>query len=133
MSENLKRWKSKIINEALALHRKHGDAAAPIVVATAEWSEEHPLDGDDARVPPFFKANADYGGPGSIQAALDEYRKKSMKKLKKRVYAHYAQDGRLGPIDSYCAKPKNKKYWTSAGSAPAVRDFLKYIDQVECE
>jgi len=130
MYKDLNRWKSKLINEALALHRRYGDAAAPVVLAAAQWSEEHPLDGDDARVPPFFKQNADYGE--GIQKQLDNYRKKATKKLKKRVYNQYVNDGALQPIDSYCGSEKNKSYWRKAGSAPAVRDFLKYIDQVEC-
>jgi hypothetical protein len=135
MSKELKRWKSKIINECLALHHKHGDGAVPIVKAVMEWSEEHPLTGDDARLPPFFKQNADYGSGEGILGQLDAYRKKAKRKLKRKVYDSYAKDGAVGsfgPIDSYCGSERNKKYWKGAGSSQAVRDFLQYIDQVEC-
>jgi hypothetical protein len=128
---NIKRWKSGIINEALALYREYGMDAAPILVALSEWSDEHPLTGDDAAVPPFFRSNYDYGSGQGIQGALDEYRKKASKKLKKRVYEAYADDSSI-PTEAYCGKEVNRKYWRQAGSGRAVRDFLKYIEQVEC-
>jgi hypothetical protein len=128
---DLKKWKQNIINEALALHREHGPAADVIVHATAAWSKEHPLTGDDARMPPFFRQNYDYGSGEGLQGQLDEYRKKAAKKLKKRVYEAYAFDSAI-PTEAYCGKEKNRQYWKSAGSSRAVRDFLKYIEQVSC-
>jgi hypothetical protein len=128
---DLKRWKQNIINEALALHRDHGPDAGCIILATSGWSEDHPLTGDDARVPPFFRQNYDYGSGEGLQGQLDEYRKRAAKSLKKRVYEAYALDSAI-PTEAYCGKERNRKYWKSAGSSKAVRDFLKYIEQVSC-
>lgn len=128
---DLKRWKQNIINEALALHRDHGPLADMIIRATAAWSREHPLSGDDARLPPFFRKNYDYGSGEGLQGQLDEYRKRAAQKLKKRVYEAYVLDSAI-PTEAYCGKERNRKYWKSAGSSRAVRDFLKYIEQVSC-
>ena len=125
----LKRWKHKIINEALAIHGEHGSDCAPIIIAIADWSRDHPLTGDDARLPPFFKKNYDYGS--GLNAMLDDYRKTAGKSLKKKVYEAYASDSAI-PTEAYCGKQRNRKYWKSAGSSKAVRDFLKYIEQVSC-
>jgi hypothetical protein len=128
---NVKKWKQKIINEALALHREHGTLATPVVIATAAWSADHPLTGADADMPPFFRHNYDYGSGEGLQGRLDEYRKKASHSLKKRVYEAYATDSAI-PTEAYCNKKENRKYWRSAGSSKAVRDFLKYIEQVSC-
>jgi hypothetical protein len=128
---NLKKWKHKIINEALALFNECGPESGPIIMAVADWSRAHPLTGDDARVPPFFRSNYDYGSGEGIGGMLDEYRKKSTKALKKRVYEAYATDSAI-PTEAYCGKERNFKYWRSAGATKAVRDFLKYIEQVSC-
>lgn len=128
---DIKRWKSGIINEALALHNDYGIDSIPVITAVAEWSKEHPVTGDDAALPPFFRSNYDYGSREGLQGALDEYRKKASKKLKKAVYAAYAHDSAI-PTEAYCGKEVNRKYWKRAGSSQAVRDFLKYIEQVEC-
>lgn len=127
----LKEWKQKIINEALAIFNECGADSAPIIIAVADWSRNHPLGGDDARVPPFFKKNYDYGSGEGLLGMLDEYRNKATKSLKKKVYEAYAHDSAI-PTEAYCGKERNRKYWKSAGSSKAVRDFLKYIDQVSC-
>lgn len=129
---DFKLLKSKIINEAIAVHRKYGIDSAPILMSVLLWSKEHPVDGEDAKLPPYWKSNEDYGSPNSINGRLDAYRKKAKKKLKKRIYESYAADFRLSPIDSYCGSSENKKYWSKAGKTKAVREFLKYIDQVDC-
>jgi hypothetical protein len=128
---DLKKWKHKIINEALAIHNECGPDSSPLIMALADWSRDHPLCGDDARVPPFFRNNYDYGSGEGLTGALEEYRKKSARSLKKRVYEAYATDSAI-PTEAYCGKERNRRYWRSAGSTKAVRDFLKYIDQVSC-
>jgi hypothetical protein len=128
---NVKKWKQKIINEALALHREYGAAAVPVIIATAIWSESHPLTGADADTPLFFRHNYDYGSGEGLQGRLDAYREKAARSLKKHVYEAYTNDSAI-PTEAYCNKKENRKYWRSAGSGKAVRDFLKYIEQVSC-
>lgn len=121
--------RSNILQEAAYICRKYGKDAHIVAREVLKWHKEHPLIGDDARMPPFLRSNFDYGSGEGLQARLDAYNKKTNKKLKKRIYEAYAADQF---IPGYCGKKRYRDYWKKAGKTSAVRDFLKYISQVQC-
>lgn len=94
-----------------------------------------------AKVPVPFRKNYDYGElwpkilddyrDGKIRTIVDFVRKKkSVEKGKRRKKASY-----VAPIDSYCGSKRNVAYWSELlkhSPSKAVRDFIKYVQEVSC-
>lgn len=126
MLNDLLMHRSKLLQEALHIRSQYGKDADFIVHSILEWHKDHPLDGQDLD---FVPKNFDYGDKDSLQGRLDRYKKKTSKSLKKKIYDAYVIDM---STKSYCVNKENTDYWSQGKNTKATREFLRYINQVEC-
>ncbi len=122
----------KIANKALELYAKYGSEALPVVLAVNDVLEWESLEAQAGDVSNPLRENLDYGE--GWFGSIEEIKKKRTKRIKNRVKKRKkkASDESVAPRDAYCGSERNKKYWAEAGDSEAVKDFLKYIDEVEC-
>lgn len=117
-----------ILRKALQLHDTYGVSAGAIILASRDWLQWERLEKEAGGVP-LLRQNLDYGE--GWFGSIEEIKKRRLGKLRSRV-GKRRKSKKKRSTAAYCAKEDVKEYWSEAGEDEAVKEFLKYLDEVEC-